>query len=417
MAITGDLFKGFTFGDISSKTYGVYITQEAAYDSPEKDVETFEIAGRNGTFILDNGRFRNISVSYRCGIAESTEATFESVVRAFRNALSAVAGQYVRLTDDYNPNEYREAAFIGGIDVSMADRRAGEFTVTFDAKPQRFLTSGETAVEVTSGGTLTNPTPFEARPLLQVWGYGDISINGETISIDDTVIGEVTLVSSVSGGVTSFPTAQLNRGDSVTLNTPLLYEAYANVQFLIKFEQIVDSVSVSVEYGETHVSRVYAYSGDNIAYIILWLEPFEIDYLTTTRATENIRLSLTVNYTDGNGVQQADIEYYTVSLTYADAQFALTANIEAMTDLVYSVSKNLRMGAITAYSTKSVLGEPLFFDLDIGEAYKEEDGEIVSVNSGVSFGAELPVLASETNVISFDNTVTKLEIVPRWWEV
>ena len=75
------------------------------------------------------------------------------------------------------------------------------------------------------------------------------------------------------------------------------------------------------------------------------------------------------------------------------------------------------VGAVSAYSTKSALGEPLYFDMDIGEAYKVEDGEIISVNNAVSFPAELPVLQPGPNSIAFDNTVDELDIVPRWWEV
>ena len=93
MAVTGDLFKGFTFGSISSKDYDVYITQESAYDAPERDVEFIDIAGRNGAYVLDKGRFLNIQVSYRCGIvgisdstAQTSESRFREKVRSFRNA-------------------------------------------------------------------------------------------------------------------------------------------------------------------------------------------------------------------------------------------------------------------------------------------------------------------------------------------
>ena len=77
------------------------------------------------------------------------------------------------------------------------------------------------------------------------------------------------------------------------------------------------------------------------------------------------------------------------------------------------------LGHDTIYgdSTVSALGTPLLIDLDIGEAFKEENGEIISSNAGVSLPAELPVLQPGANTITFDNTVTELDIVPRWWEV
>ena len=37
------------------------------------------------------------------------------------------------------------------------------------------------------GGTVTNPTPFEARPLLEVSGVGGITINGKSIQILESV--------------------------------------------------------------------------------------------------------------------------------------------------------------------------------------------------------------------------------------
>ena len=59
----------------------------------------------------------------------------------------------------------------------------------------------------------------------------------------------------------------------------------------------------------------------------------------------------------------------------------------------------------------------MYIDLDIGEAYKIEGNEPVSVNDAVVLPAELPTLSPGTNTITFDNTITQLKIVPRWWRV
>ena len=58
-----------------------------------------------------------------------------------------------------------------------------------------------------------------------------------------------------------------------------------------------------------------------------------------------------------------------------------------------------------------------FIDLDIGEAYLIEGGEMVGVNSAVNIGAELPELHPGANEITFENTITNIDIVPRWWTV
>ena len=73
------------------------------------------------------------------------------------------------------------------------------------------------------------------------------------------------------------------------------------------------------------------------------------------------------------------------------------------------------MNEVTAYSTASALGNPTYIDLDIGEAYKVDNGQIVSVNNAVSLGGELPTLAPGSTLITYDNTITEVKITPRWW--
>ena len=147
VAPTGAIYKSLIFDGEDSRSYGVYITGEAVYNAPERDVEMVTIPGRNGTYALDNGRFENIEVSYPAGIFADTEADYREAISDFRNFLCSRKG-YVRLQDEYNPNEYRMAVYKSGLEVEPAMLRAGEFKITFDCKPQRFLTSGETAITI-----------------------------------------------------------------------------------------------------------------------------------------------------------------------------------------------------------------------------------------------------------------------------
>jgi len=427
--VTGDLYKGFTFGGISSKAYGVYITQEAAYNAPDRDVEVVEIAGRNGAYILDKGRFKNITVSYKCGIALDSEHTFESAIRTFRNALSSKAGKYVRLEDDYNVNEFRQAAFLGGIEVEMSDRRAGEFTVSFDAMPQRFLKSGETAVSVASGGTITNPTLFESHPLLQVWGYGDIGINGETISIADDVIGDVQIVQPLPeyniypfSQTWVYSVSQVRTDDVLTLG-----KTKAIIDLIFTEPQNVDRDGTSVQLTSQIESASigwYNTTGTNWCRgisIFVTISPQNYGAKTTGVIRIPITLDVGIFGTFGDTDilttnLEFQINYRTVDDTM-DISFGASI-ISHEGDVTFNAPNGgTTFAGITGYSTKSALGEPLYFDLDIGEAYKEEDGTIISVNNAVSFPAQLPVLKSGANTITYDDTVDQFKVVPRWWEV
>lgn len=177
------VFRSLTFDGINSLTYGIYITGEAVYNAPERAVEMVTIPGRNGTLAIDSGRFENIEVTYRCGCFADDQADFAEKVAAFRNALASRFA-YVRLTDEYHTDEYRLALYKSGLEVDAVNyHMAGEFEITFECKPQRFLTSGETTTTRTASGSITNPTLFDARPLLVVTGTGNLTVNGVQIAI------------------------------------------------------------------------------------------------------------------------------------------------------------------------------------------------------------------------------------------
>lgn len=46
------------FGGECSKDFGLYISGSGAFNAPERDIETVEVPGRNGSLIIDNGRYK-----------------------------------------------------------------------------------------------------------------------------------------------------------------------------------------------------------------------------------------------------------------------------------------------------------------------------------------------------------------------
>ena len=151
IAPTGAFYKALTFDSTSSRDYGVYITGRAVFNAPQRAVEMIAIPGRNGAFAQDQGRFENIEVTYPAGIFAETEEDFAQAISDFRNFLCSKKG-YCRLTDEYNPNEYRMAVYKSGLEVDPARLIAGEFEITFECKPQRWLTDGEMPVEIGTWG-------------------------------------------------------------------------------------------------------------------------------------------------------------------------------------------------------------------------------------------------------------------------
>lgn len=170
----------FVFGGQDSRDCGVYISGSGVFGAPERDGSKASIPGRNGDVFLDNGRYKNIDIKYPAFIKDN----FADNIEDFRNMIAAQKG-YQRLEDSYHADEFRLARYKGAVKTKPVLRGLGTqtFDITFDAKPQRFLKSGETGQTFTTSGTITNPTEMTALPLIRVVGTGTLTIGSVTITV------------------------------------------------------------------------------------------------------------------------------------------------------------------------------------------------------------------------------------------
>ena len=412
-------YKYFTYDGESSRDYDVYLTGTGVFNAPERTVEMVEIPGRNGNYALDQGKFNNISVTYNAGIVDYSESDFADKVSAVRNWLCSKVG-YKRLSDDYNPNEYRMAVFKSGVNIEHEDLRTGTFEITFDCKPQRWLTSGETAVAVSSGDTITNPTLYGAKPLLKIVGYGDLLFNNYKINVSQAntlgyykVMENVNLTPHIPIHIDS---ALTNTGDTINLNNATFSITLVDV-FGTKFNSVGNVSSgtevdvntrgvISIRYTFGDISHtagnteyvsysgsfnVYAYDENNTLQGAKIVFSTHLDYISS----DNGKLELT-------GVGWRTEEITGVPLLNLDL-------VEG--NAVVSIEE------ISVNSSVLLSTTELNIDMDIGEAYFAISNYIIKANKFVSLGADLPKLQSGNNLFTYDNTITSLSVVPKWWKV
>lgn len=182
-----------SFGGVASTDYGMVVSEAASFDSPTRKQTIYTVPGRNGSIIKQEKAWNDVTRQYRIWIDEQTE--FDSggdivsgtLAERVRNLMAWLNSQdgYQRLEDNFDPDVYRLAYYSGGNELANKLTLVGEGTLTFTCKPQRFLKSGETAVEVTNGDVLKNPTLFDAKPLIHIEGTGNITIGtgGKTLTI------------------------------------------------------------------------------------------------------------------------------------------------------------------------------------------------------------------------------------------
>ena len=420
-----NIFNSLQFGNVDSSDYGIFISGEGVFNSPERAVEIVTVPGRNGAVVIDQGRYENISVEYPAGVFGDDQTEFRTKLSQFRNALKAQLG-YQRLTDTYHPDEYRMGVFVDAIEVDpVRYNTAGEFKLIFNCKPQRFLTSGEDPVSVTSGDSIVNPTLFDAQPILSLQGQGGLTIGNQSINVFGREIGnielfpEFTTVNKASGtGEPStvlcfenqFMRGRLNTDDVITTGKTI-YKFYPNTN--VGDVEIVSSSGISGVTVSSSGTRAVIIEIPSVTLgflsanganppktrslsltIKIWVDP-----ATSYTATINIDITNRWFTSSGRAIGQVyTVAYLTLPTGYSFDQWEITT------------------GACTAYSTTTPAA-PINIDCETGEAYTMSGDVYVSANNLVSLGADLPVLGIGSNTITFDNTFYDVQITPRWWQI
>lgn len=405
------LLNHLMFDDISSWTYGFYIDGQAVFNAPARRGETVTVPGRNGTLFLEEDTFDNITVTYNVFFAANSDSDFAEQLAGFRAALLSKRG-YLRLTDTYHPEEFRLALYKSGLEVDPVQyKRAGEFKLEFDCKPQRYLLSGE--MEYVNPTAFENPTLFPASPLLKVWGYGELAIDDRTIRVEDRTLGRVkilgySMVDTDDTLYASFTNTTFNTGDAAS--TDFVWQTTFVVDGATPGTITATAQEASLSYGVVVTNIEIAQNG----YITVTAQWPDAYFAAGVASSWTKSLSVRVEYTD----EQTQEETYTTVGLSVDIDF-LTDGVEMSTVEVndaVKVSERRYIDTGLVNSSISSLGNPLYIDCESGEAYKFEDGEKISVNSGVWLGEDLPVVRPGYNYIMREvATMPNIRVIPRWW--
>lgn len=130
--------ESLTFGGVNLRSYGVYWDSSQTFDKPSKDVVFYQVPGRNGDLSVSRNRFNNIEISVDCFIEDFSR--FDDLM----NALYSFDGYQTLLLGD-SPATQRQAQFINATAPTTTQlNRQGTFTLVFNCKPQRLITTGQT---------------------------------------------------------------------------------------------------------------------------------------------------------------------------------------------------------------------------------------------------------------------------------
>ena len=342
----------------------------------------------------------------------------------------ALEGEWVSDRDKYvagtTPTTGAQVVNIGK--VGTATQLTGQSIELLEGENHIFADSGQVTVEYGHNPTLlTNPTWFPSKPLLAVDGYGEIKFNNRSIvNIENATLGDIKQLvneSKTLSMTTTFDNAMFNVGDTITVD--LSYFNYG--AYIIMNASTTPTTSGTVTDSDAHFTTVVT---DCVADQGISPSPLYVHVKTTctpitftlgtpdtvTNTTEAVvdtqgdkcKWTQTVKYEiDGSGNHKISIKQTLVGASGTNVTTATNMNSNPM----------ILCNSVVAHSTLSILGNPTYIDCDIGEAYMETGGSIVSLNQYIDLGSDLPTLPSGDTKVTYDNTITKVEVKPNWWKV
>ena len=291
--------KTFTFDGENSADYGLYISGDSVYNAPNREIDMVSIPGRNGQLAIDMGRYENITVTYPAFVIADTQAEFREKIRRIRNWLCSKTS-YQRLTDDYNPESFRLGLYKSGLEVEpIFYNRCGEFEMSFDCQPQRFLFTGEEVftlgewgeTETYSGsivsfeGTETTAIKtLNASIVPKQSGSGDPSpSNVRPISGTDTV--------NVTVSNLNYIDESTNESGAIDANGNNTTNASFNRTQLIPIKNGIDATFKVFSAPASSNIRIHGYSANGS-----WLRQLALVYTTGSDMTQAITIGDDVYY-------------------------------------------------------------------------------------------------------------------------
>ncbi len=412
------IIKGFTFDGVNSLDYNIGITGSAVYNAPTRDVEMISIPGRDGEYALDHGRFNNIEITYPSGMGDNDQTNFAQRVSDLRNQLASRVG-YKRLEDEYNPDEYRMAIYKSGLEVSPVQySRAGQFDITFDCKPQRFLKSGETATSKARNSTISNPTLFDSHPLIQfnsTGSDGSISLGTQTITVKSAYVGVIPLNLSASSTTASGYVV----ADNVTINNTGAYNTGNAITFQgaeARFEWRSSADLDKRTATTSNANGLIASGSASAKSYTLSLKATDTTFTAGTSSSVSKTIDLTLQPLNGT----AQTKTITLTIAYNGTN-AITVRwaVQTFTNITLSTATSTSTYTGTVDSTKNTLQNvTIYIDLDIGEAYSiDSSNNVVSLNNYVNIGGELPTLPPGNTTITYSTSISNFKITPRWYKI
>lgn len=164
------------FNNLTSRELGIAVTTRPSIPSPVARGEFIDIAGRNGSLLVTDDTYENITIDVAMNIVRKPTEW----MKAYREAKSWIMGGGELSMSDDNDAYYKVKAS----SITSTERIAkvgGHIVASFICDPFTYFKEGAVPLDVSQIGV--NPY-MECHPIYKITGEGDmeLTVNGNTMT-------------------------------------------------------------------------------------------------------------------------------------------------------------------------------------------------------------------------------------------
>jgi len=187
----------FEYKGRKSNEFGLVVSNDLAFTTPERDVELFEVPGLDGDLIIDKGRLKGFDKQFTVSLMVPDGKTIDRSAKEISEWLRSDVS-WDKLTFSGYEGYFYEAICYESFDIQDVLKTFGKAVITFRCKPYKYKNDGQVPLTVIGGQTLFNPEKRMAKPLIKITGTGNITLknNGTDWLILTSVDGYITIDSA-----------------------------------------------------------------------------------------------------------------------------------------------------------------------------------------------------------------------------
>lgn len=156
----------FQFRGRKSTEFNMRLLDEVEFNLPESAIDFKEIAGKDGSLIIDKGNYKDIEKSFPVRIYCDENKTIPDKLREIMAWLYPERSYSPLIFSTYG-NYYYKALGYSGTSAPDKKREWVDINFTFKCHPFMSRLDGQEEIEIKTGQSLYNPEAFSANPIIK----------------------------------------------------------------------------------------------------------------------------------------------------------------------------------------------------------------------------------------------------------